>query len=565
MESIVTLIETISGFIWGGTWGDTRLLPVGPLAIVLLGTGIYMMIRLGGRPLKRFLPALGEVWDGRKAQGDDGAITPWQALSTALSGQVGTGNLAGVATAITLGGPGAIFWMWVVALFGMALAFSESSLALKYREKDEYGRINGGPMYYIKNGLGKNWGWLAIIFCIGTLFSATATGSMIQANSITEAALEVGSASFGISIPNWLVGGILALLVFAVIIGGIKSIGSVAGKVVPVMAALYVGLAFIVLLINFDKVPGAFMLIIGSAFGWEEAVGGAAGYGVLSAVRAGIARGLFSNEAGQGSAPIAHAAAQTKNPVMQGEIAMIGVFIDTIIICTMTALVILTVQGDFKKSESLMAANVCSAAGVQFVSPTGTELTMTDAFPSAYADDREAAIASNGAAAAAYLQECRLAGVDVTDSAIAGATDATVLMDVKHAWETDANSAAITTRAYGAALPFGEWIVPIALFFFAFTTIIGWSYYGEQALTYLVGEWATHPFRFAWVLVVFAGAMVTNTDALWLLGDIANASMAFPNLIAICALSGVVIAMHKSNGEGHSTHPAEHDAKDKAE
>lgn len=565
MESIVTLIETISGFIWGGTWGDTRLLPVGPLAIVLLGTGIYMMIRLGGRPLKRFLPALGEVWDGRKAQGDDGAITPWQALSTALSGQVGTGNLAGVATAITLGGPGAIFWMWVVALFGMALAFSESSLALKYREKDEYGRINGGPMYYIKNGLGKNWGWLAIIFCIGTLFSATATGSMIQANSITEAALEVGSASFGISIPNWLVGGILALLVFAVIIGGIKSIGSVAGKVVPVMAALYVGLAFIVLLINFDKVPGAFMLIIGSAFGWEEAVGGAAGYGVLSAVRAGIARGLFSNEAGQGSAPIAHAAAQTKNPVMQGEIAMIGVFIDTIIICTMTALVILTVQGDFKKSESLMAANVCSAAGVQFVSPTGTELTMTDAFPSAYADGREAAIASNGAAAAAYLQECRLAGVDVTESAIAGATDATVLMDVKHAWETDANSAAITTRAYGAALPFGEWIVPIALFFFAFTTIIGWSYYGEQALTYLVGEWATHPFRFAWVLVVFAGAMVTNTDALWLLGDIANASMAFPNLIAICALSGVVIAMHKSNGEGHSTHPAEHDAKDKAE
>jgi AGCS family alanine or glycine:cation symporter len=565
MESIVTLIETISGFIWGGTWGDTRLLPVGPLAIVLLGTGIYMMIRLGGRPLKRFLPALGEVWDGRKAQGDDGAITPWQALSTALSGQVGTGNLAGVATAITLGGPGAIFWMWVVALFGMALAFSESSLALKYREKDEYGRINGGPMYYIKNGLGKNWGWLAIIFCIGTLFSATATGSMIQANSITEAALEVGSASFGISIPNWLVGGILAILVFAVIIGGIKSIGSVAGKVVPVMAALYVGLAFIVLLINFDKVPGAFMLIIGSAFGWEEAVGGAAGYGVLSAVRAGIARGLFSNEAGQGSAPIAHAAAQTKNPVMQGEIAMIGVFIDTIIICTMTALVILTVQGDFKKSESLMAANVCSAAGVQFVSPTGTELTMTDAFPSAYADGREAAIASNGAAAAAYLQECRLAGVDVTDSAIAGATDATVLMDVKHAWETDANSAAITTRAYGAALPFGEWIVPIALFFFAFTTIIGWSYYGEQALTYLVGEWATHPFRFAWVLVVFAGAMVTNTDALWLLGDIANASMAFPNLIAICALSGVVIAMHKSNGEGHSTHPAEHDAKDKAE
>ena len=602
MESIVTLIETISGFIWGGTWGETRLLPVGPLAIVLLGTGIYMMVRLGGRPLKRFLPALGEVWAGRKAQSEDGAITPWQALSTALSGQVGTGNLAGVATAITLGGPGAIFWMWIVALFGMALAFSESSLALKYRETDEYGRINGGPMYYIKNGLGKHWGWLAVIFCLGTLFSATATGSMIQANSITEAALEVGSASFGISIPNWLVGGVLALLVFAVIIGGIKSIGSVAGKVVPVMAAIYVAIAALVLIMNAPKVPGAFMEIIYSAFGWKEVFGGAAGYGVLAAVRAGIARGLFSNEAGQGSAPIAHAAAQTKNPVMQGEIAMIGVFIDTIIICTMTALVILTVTGDFEKSPSLMAAKYCDSNEIVLPIDPSKEgearYSVGDLFPSAYEDGRGDIIAANGQAAQSYLASCRAEGVkfdglfewsdetvtamrtakkafkasDATgpfdvmtvpeaaaeeaaffETALAAAADADVKIKVDHAWETDANSAAITTRAYGAALPYGEWIVPIALFFFAFTTIIGWSYYGEQALTYLVGEWATHPFRFAWVIVVFAGAMVTNTDALWLLGDIANASMAFPNLIAICALSGVVIAMHKSNGEGHET------------
>lgn len=603
MESIVTLIETISGFIWGGTWGETRLLPVGPLAIVLLGTGIYMMIRLGGRPLRRFLPALGEVWAGRKAQGDDGAITPWQALSTALSGQVGTGNLAGVATAITLGGPGAIFWMWIVALFGMALAFSESSLALKYRETDEYGRINGGPMYYIKNGLGKHWGWLAVIFCLGTLFSATATGSMIQANSITEAALEVGSASFGISIPNWAVGVVLAGLVFAVIIGGIKSIGSVAGKVVPVMAAIYVAIAFLVLILNAPKVPGAFMEIIYSAFGWKEVFGGAAGYGVLAAVRAGIARGLFSNEAGQGSAPIAHAAAQTKNPVMQGEIAMIGVFIDTIIICTMTALVILTVTGDFEKSPSLMAAKYCDANGIEMpLNPAEADsrYSVGDLFPSAYEDGRADVIAKNGAAAQSYLATCRTEGVkfdglfDWSDetvtamraakkattgefsamsvpqaiveeeaffqTALAGATDASVTIKVDHAWETDANSAAITTRAYGAALPYGEWIVPIALFFFAFTTIIGWSYYGEQALTYLVGEWATHPFRFAWVIVVFAGAMVTNTDALWLLGDIANASMAFPNLIAICALSGVVIAMHKSNGEGHDASAPSKDA-----
>ncbi len=603
MENAVTLIETISGFIWGGTWGDTRLLPVGPLAIVLLGVGLYMMIRLGGRPLLRFFPALKEVWDGRKAQSDDGAITPWQALSTALSGQVGTGNLAGVATAITLGGPGAIFWMWIVALFGMALAFSETSLALKYRETDEYGRINGGPMYYIKNGLGKNWKWLAVIFCIGTLFSAIATGSMIQANSITEAALEVGSSQFGIAIPGWSVGVILAGLVFAVIIGGIKSIGSVAGKIVPVMAVVYVLIALVVLIINAPKVPGAFMEIIGSAFGWREVFGGAAGYGVLAAVRAGIARGLFSNEAGQGSAPIAHAAAQTKNPVMQGEIAMIGVFIDTIVICTMTALVILTVTGDFQKSPSLMAANYCDDQGIERpLNPdkVGDRYSVSDMIPSAYEDKRDEKIAKQGQLAQSYLASCRAesvtfdgmfewsdnartamregskafkaSGVEGTfnvltipiaaaeeeaffQAALAGATDGTVSLKVDHAWKTDANSAAITTRAYGAAFPGGEWVVPIALFFFAFTTIVGWSYYGEQALTYLVGEWATHPFRYVWVLVVFGGAIVTNTDALWLLGDIANASMAFPNLIAILALSGVVIAMHRSNGEDEDSHP----------
>ncbi len=603
MENIVTLIETISGFIWGGTWGDARLLPVGPLAIVLLGTGLFMMIRLGGRPLRRFLPALKEVWDGRKAQSDDGAITPWQALSTALSGQVGTGNLAGVATAITLGGPGAIFWMWVVALFGMALAFSETSLALKYRETDQYGRINGGPMYYIKNGLGKNWTWLAVIFCIGTLFSAMATGSMIQANSITEAALEVGSSQFDLAIPQWSVGIILAGLVFAVIIGGIKSIGSVAGKVVPVMALIYVLIALFVLIINAPKVPGAFMEIIGSAFGWKEVFGGAAGYGVLAAVRAGIARGLFSNEAGQGSAPIAHAAAQTKNPVMQGEIAMIGVFIDTIVICTMTALVILTVTGDFEKSPSLMVAKYCDDRGIERpLNPEkeGERYSVSDMIPSAYEDKRDEKIAEQGQLAQSYLASCRAENVtfdglfDWSDEAktamregrkafkasgaeggfdvltvpiaaaeeqaffqlaLAATTDGAVKLDVDHAWETDANSAAITTRAYGAAFPGGEWVVPIALFFFAFTTIIGWSYYGEQALTYLIGEWATHPFRFLWVGVVFGGAMVTNTDVLWLLGDIANASMAFPNLIAILALSGVVIAMHRSNGEDEDSHP----------
>ena len=550
MDSIFGPIETVANFIWGGEWNGVRILPMGPLAIVLLGTGLFMMFRIGARPLRRFVPALVEVWQGRKSQGEDGAITPWQALSTALSGQVGTGNLAGVATAITLGGPGAIFWMWITAFFGMALAFSESSLAVKYRETDEYGRINGGPMYYIKNGLGKGWGWLAIIFCIGTIFSAMVTGSMIQANSIAEAATEIGASEFGLAIPGWLVGLVLAGLTFAVIIGGIQSIGSVAGKVVPVMAGAYVVIAFLVLLMNAPEVPGAFAEIIGSAFGLREAVGGATGYAVLAAIRAGIARGLFSNEAGQGSAPIAHAAARTKNPVQQGEIAMIGVFIDTLVICTMTALVILTVQGDFKKSGALMAANECVAAGQTL--PEGT--TLETLFPSAYTEGREAMIAENGAVASAWLEECQAAGVEIDDAAIAGASDPAVLVDVDHAWETDANSAAITTRSYGAAFPGGEYIVPIAIFFFAFTTILGWSYYGEQAVTYLIGEWATHPFRYLWIVVVFLGAVLPATGV-WLLGDLANAAMAFPNLIAIIALSGVVVAMHRMNDDPDHGHP----------
>ncbi len=600
MENIVALIDNISGFVWGGTWGDTRILPVGVLAVFLLGTGLYMMFRLGGRPIRRFVPAVKEVWAGRKSQGEEGAITPWQALSTALSGQVGTGNLAGVATAIVAGGPGAIFWMWITALLGMALAFSESSLAIKYREWDEYGRVNGGPMYYIKTGLGKGWGWLAILFCIGTLFSAVATGSMIQANSITEAAQEASQSLVGYALPNWVVGIVLGGLVFAVIIGGIKSIGNVAGKIVPVMAATYVLIAFIVLVVNFDKVPGAFGEIFAHAFGLKQAVGGAAGYAVMQAVRYGIARGLFSNEAGQGSAPIAHAAAQTKNPTFQGEIAMIGVFIDTIVICTMTALVILTVQGDFMKSPSHHAALAC-LDNEQMTLPAhpeeGQSYSIDDFFPTAYAPNRDEIIATRGAQAQSMLMACRAAGGAVTDEAITAAwpkvyetvnekgyaalviskdnedatpdarkaadsrlkditaqTDA-VMTPVKHAWETDANSAAVTTRAYQAALPLGVFIVPIALFFFAFTTIIGWSYYGEQAVTYLIGEWATHPFRYAWVIVVFAGCMVTNTDALWRFGDIANASMAFPNLIAILALSGVVIAMHKANGDPDKAEP----------
>lgn len=549
MEAVANFITLLTDFVWGGNWGSQTILPIGPVVVILLGTGVYFMIRLGFRPLRRFGAAIAEVWEGRKGDGDENKITAWQALSTALSGQVGTGNLAGVATAITLGGPGAIFWMWVTAIFGMALAFAESSLAVKFRETDEYGRVNGGPMYYIKNGLGKSWGWLAVLFCIGTVFSATATGGMVQANSITQSvqessrqfsnvlpcqltqpvnsnvrmivdgaevsdqmlgedlirinACELATASqdqlvlvdeeaengsFAVSsysadpsradqrmMANWIVGLVLAGLVFAVIIGGIKSIGSVAGRIVPIMAVAYVLVAAIVLAMNLGEIPQAFGKIFAGAFGFDAAAGGFTGAVIALAIRAGVDRGLFSNEAGQGSAPIAHAAAQTKNPVKQGEIAMMGVFIDTIIICTMTALVILCVSGDF--------------------------------------------VNSSGEA-------------------------------VKYAYQTDGvlEATAVTNGAYAAAVPFGGWVVTIAIALFAFTTIIGWSYYAEQAVTYLIGEWATHPIRYAWVVVIFVGSL-TQVEFIWLLGGLANASMAVPNLVALLALSGVVIAMHKKNGD----------------
>ncbi|MFN3608997.1 MAG: alanine/glycine:cation symporter family protein [Hyphomonas sp.] len=479
--SLETGVQNVSGFIWGGEWASVQVLPVGPIAVILLGTGLFFMLRLGGRPLLRFIPALVEVWKGRKGNGDPAAITPFQALSTALSGQVGTGNIVGVATALTLGGPGAIFWMWVTAIFGMALAFAESSLAIKYREIDENGRINGGPMYYIKKGLGKNWTWLAAIFCVGTLFSATATGGMIQANSLT-ANIHSAFSAGGIGIPLWLLGIILAGLVFAVIVGGIKSIGRVAGSLVPAMAALYILASLIILLLNLQYIPGAFGMIFSSAFGLNQAAGGLAGYAVLSAIRFGVARGLFSNEAGQGSAPIAHAASQMKNPAKQGEIAMIGVFIDTMVLCTMTALVILTAEGSWSTAAQFK----------QWAGETTTHIWMAEG----------------------------------------------------------SNPATLTNQAFTDAVPgpVGGWLVTLCLTLFAFTTIIGWSYYAEQAVTFLVGEWATKPFRYIWVVIIFIGAMA-EVNIVWLFGDIANASMAFPNLIAILLLSGVVYGIHKSNGD----------------
>ena len=540
LEAFQDFIINLADFLWGGTWYGQTILPAGPVVVILLGSGLYFMIRLRFRPLRRFIPAIRSVWAGRKSDDSENAITPWQALSTALSGQVGTGNLAGVATAMTLGGPGAIFWMWVTAFFGMALAFAESSLAVKYREVDTHGRISGGPMYYIKNGLSSKWGILAILFCIGTLLSASVTGGMTQSNSITQTVVQSGR-EIGLGIPGWLIGGLIAALTFAVIIGGIKSIGKVAGRLVPFMAALYVVAALLVLLLNIGSVPAAFWAIIGSALGIEQAVGGLVGYTVLMAVRFGVDRGLFSNEGGQGSAPIAHAATQYKNPTAQGEIAMVGVFIDTLVICTMTALVILSVPGDFKRNPALVAYKACESAG--------HVANSEDLYPKAYAAGRDQVIIDNGEVAVEVLNSCRSrdSGL-VTDLAISAASDPKVVEKVDRAWKSDLQASAVTNAAFSAAIPYSGWLVTICLALFAFTTIIGWSYYAEKAITFIAGEWMTEPIRYIWVGIIFLGALA-EVHFVWMFGGLANAFMAVPNLIAILALSSVVMAMHRKNGD----------------
>ena len=491
--SLIDHVTNVSDFIWGGTWNGELVpwlsvggQPIPPMVIVLLGVGLFFMVGLKFYPIVKLGSAFKGLFAGRKGAGS-GEISPFAALSTALSGQVGTGNLAGVATAIALGGPGAIFWMWVTAIIGMALAFAEGSLAIRYREKTSDGVYRGGPMSYIMMGLGPKWTWLAIVFCLGTLFSAMVTGNSIQANAVADGLNEL----FGIE--EWMGGLIVAILVFIVIIGGIKSIGNVAEKVVPFMAAAYIVMALIALALNIQDIPETFGLIFHGAFNPQAATGGFVGAAIALAIRAGVARGLFSNEAGQGSTPIAHAVAQTDDPEQQGRMAMMGTFIDTIVICTMTALVILTVEGQF------------TGGGQPAI----------------------------------------------------------------HAWNSDLQGFAMTSGAFAAAfpvqifsIPLGTLIASTALILFVFTTLLTWSYYGERAITFIYdrvpgstrgGEKVLHIiWRVLWCVVIYIGS-TQDLTLVWRLGDISNAAMALPNLLALALLSGVVFKLAKGERNAGQT------------
>jgi|TARA_B110000879_G_scaffold212332_1_gene308060 AGCS family alanine or glycine:cation symporter len=438
MESFIALLNTLSSFIWG------------PFTLVLLlGVGTYLSLGLKLIPWRKIPYAFRQLLSGRKASGD-GEISPFNALMTAMSATVGTGNIAGVATAIFIGGPGAIFWMWITALVGMATKYSEALLAVKYRETNANGQYVGGPMYYIKNGLGAGWGWLAFLFALFGTIAAFGIGNMVQSNSVAAAMY----TNFQVS--HHLTGAVIAILAALVILGGIKRLGIVAGKLVPLMALIYIIGSLLIIISNFSAVPAALMMIVDSAFNGSAAAGGFAGAAVMMGIQMGVARGIFSNEAGLGSAPIAHAAAQTNSPVRQGLIAMLGTFIDTLVICTMTALVII------------------------------------------------------------------ISGV----------------------WTSGETGASLSSLAYGSLLPFGEYIITFGLVIFAFTTMLGWSYYGERCASYLFGERIILPYRIAWIFAIFIGAFL-KVNLIWILADVMNGFMALPNLIALALLSPVIFAVTK--------------------
>ncbi|WP_027159665.1 alanine/glycine:cation symporter family protein [Methylobacter luteus] len=439
MNIIEDWLSQASGLIWGPA-----------MLALLLGVGVYLTIGLKALPWRKTPHAFVLLWRGRKSgPEEEGDITAFAALMTALSATIGTGNIAGVATAIFLGGPGAVFWMWMTALFGMATKYAEAVLAVQYREVDELGKYVGGPMYYIKNGLGAKWRWLAAAFALFGTLASFGIGNMVQAHSVADAVESM------FHIPDWISGAVMTVFTAFVILGGINRIADVAAKLVPFMAISYIVGASIIIIADIEKVPSALGLIIDSAFNGTAAAGGFAGAVVWAAIRYGVARGAFSNEAGLGSAPIAQAAAKTTNPVQQGMISMLGTFIDTLVVCTMTALVIVM---------------------------TG-------------------------------------------------------------AWSSGENGAALSTLAFNTGLPgWGGYIVVFGLVIFAYTTILGWSYYGERCAEFLFGVRIITPYRLLWIGAIPLGAMGKLT-VIWTLADVMNGLMAIPNLLALGLLSPVLFKL----------------------
>lgn len=540
-------------------WNTPSALPW--LVVVLLGTGLFLTLRLTFIQLRRVGHAIQVVRGKYDDEHDHGDINHFQALTTALSATVGIGNIAGVATAIHYGGPGALFWMWLTAFFGMAVKYSECTLAVKYRTFDDQGHVAGGPMYYIERGLGANWKPLAVVFAFCGVLASFCSGNMNQANTIAVSA----RSDFGVAEP--VVAAIAVVFVGTVILGGIKRIGSVTSTLAPLMAAVYVTGALLVLLFNADKVPGAFVTIVSSAFNPSASLGGSVA-GIWSVTLLwGVKRGLYSNEAGQGSAPIAHAAARTEEPVREGAVALLEPLIDTLIICTMTGLVIVSTNVWDEKTASTHPLDqtrivAADSVGISVELAEHERVTAalaaagerTETVPVSVQDGKQSAVAfiasdafvenptlldANGEAFTGPLRWDPKGGT-LTDEAGAGLFLYSVRGDML------LNSSALTARGFQKGLQaignWGNYIVTFCVFLFGLSTMISWSYYGDRCATYLFGSKAVMPYRIIFCMFSGIGAMV-GLETVWAYGDIALGLMSIPNLLAILLLSGTTLSL----------------------
>ena len=530
METFEWVINTLLDLIWN----TPESLPF--MVVVLLSFGIFITVRLGFIQITRFTHGLKVVSGHYDDPNDEGDINHFQALSTALSATVGIGNIAGVALAIHFGGPGALFWMWITAVLGMAIKFTEVTLAQEFRITNEDGSVSGGPMYYIEKGLGPNWKWLAVAFSTAAAICAFLTGNAVQANTVADVMLT------DFQIPKALTGLITAGLVGAVILGGIKRIGYVTSRLVPFMATLYVLGGLIILIINYDAVIPSFIQIVTSAFNPQAGLLGVGSGAFIFTLSYGVQRGLFSNEAGQGSAPIAHSAAKTDQPVREGVVALLEPFIDTLIVCTITGLVIVaTGAWDMYHSATIFP----NEDPISYVVDEGDDpsiLYFEDGVPvngemlrynvsvDTMFTDAEESVLFNG----------RIEGVESNpviyeddDSALEALYGGVV-----------ENGAPLTSKAFEIGLaPLtggGGFIVTIAVLLFAVSTSISWSYYGDRAAQYLFGFKSIFWYRLMFVGMHFLGA-ITALTTVWAFGDVMLGLMAFFNIIALFALSGVIV------------------------
>jgi alanine or glycine:cation symporter, AGCS family len=523
--AVTAFLGPLADFLEGYVWNWPPQAPL--LAVVLLGAGLFVTVRLGFIQVRGFLHAVAIARGKYDDPNDAGDLKHYQALTTALSATVGIGNIAGVAIAIRMGGPGALFWMWLTAFFGMALKFAECTLALRYRKVHADGSVSGGPMYYIEKGLGARWKPMAIAFASFTVICSFGSGNMNQSNTMADAM----ASEFGIH-PVW-TALVASVIVGLVVIGGIRRIGRVTGILAPAMALLYVGGALTVLMLNVAELPSAVGLIFREAFQPSSIHGGATG-SMLLTLMWGIRRGLFSNEAGQGSAPIAHAAAKTKEPVREGLVASLGPFIDTLVICSMTGLVIVVSGAWTDNVQSLLPLDQVAVVESQSGQATVAGGKLDHELIYLGSPVAEARIVDGeGAAWSGSLGIAPGGGLEAAAGEQLMITGGAVL-----------TGAPLTAYGFSKVLPgkSGNLIVTFAVLLFAISTAISWSYYGDRATEYLFGARWIGTYRWVYLIFFFLGAILP-LQAVWTFGDVALGLMSFPNLLALILLSRSTVAM----------------------